>query len=192
MIIGILGMQGNLEEHIIATVAAMRKQGTKGKVILVRDEQDLRRTDALIITGGESTTMWKLLKKAGLFSRLKKYKKPIFGTCAGLILLSKSGKGDSEKTGQEFLGKMDAIVNRNAFGRQRESFSINLDINGIDGFHAVFIRAPAIEKVGENVEVLAEYGGKIVAARQGDILVTAFHPELTDDTRVHELFLRMV
>jgi len=193
MIIGVLGMQGNLEEHIVSTVGAMHKQGIDGRVVLVRDVEDLRKSDALIITGGESTTMWKLLRKARLFDELKAYRKPIFGTCAGMILLAKSGSdADSKKTGQEFLGKLDAVVNRNAFGRQRESFSVDLDMDGIDNFHAVFIRAPAIESAGRGVEVLAEYDSKIVAAKQGNILVTAFHPELTDDTRVHELFLRMV
>lgn len=192
MIIGVLGVQGNLEDHIVSTVSAMHKQGIDGRVVLVRDREDLRKSDALIITGGESTTMWKLLRKAQLFNELKAYRRPIFGTCAGMILLAKGGMADSQKTGQEFLGKLDAIVNRNAFGRQRESFSVDLDVNNISSFHAVFIRAPAIESVGKGVEVLAEYGGKIVAARQGDILVTAFHPELTDDSRVHELFLRMV
>lgn len=184
-------MQGNLEEHMTAIVSAFEKLNLKGSVTIVRDKSDLQRTNALIISGGESTTMWKLLDKTGLFEELQKYKKPIFGTCAGLILLAKSGIGDSKKTGQGFLGKIDAVVNRNAFGRQKDSFSLDLEFSGRP-FHAVFIRAPAIESVGKGVQVLARYKDKIVAARQGNILVTAFHPELTDDTAVHEYFLKSV
>ncbi len=194
MIIGVLGVQGNLEEHIAATKDALLKLGKKGDVILVRNKAGLDKTDGLIISGGESTTMWKLLKKTGLFEDLKKYKKPIFGTCAGLILLAKSASEsdkDSKKTGQEFLGKLDIVVNRNAFGRQVDSFSVDIDFAG-KPFNAVFIRAPAIERVGRKVHVLARYGNKIVAARQGNIIVTAFHPELTNDTRVHEFFIRTV
>jgi 5'-phosphate synthase pdxT subunit len=190
MIIGILGIQGNLEEHEEATRRAMSNLSLPGETLRVKNKEDLSSTDALIISGGESTTMWKLLKEYKLFDELRKYKKPIFGTCAGMILLSKSGSGsDSQKTGQEFLGKMDTIVNRNAFGRQKDSFSVNLDINGIDNFEAVFIRAPAIEKAGKEVEILAKHRGRIVAAQQGNILVTAFHPELTGDIRVHGYFL---
>jgi len=185
-------MQGNLEEHMSAAVQAFHKLDKRGSVVVVRDKEDLARTNALIISGGESTTMWKLLKKTGMFEELLKYRKPIFGTCAGMILLSKAGSdSQSKKTGQEFLGKIDAVVNRNAFGRQVDSFSVDIDFDKRP-FHAVFIRAPAIESVGPRVEVLAEYKGRIVAARQGNILVTAFHPELTDDTRVHEYFLKKV
>lgn len=192
MIIGVLGMQGNLEEHEAALRKALSNLGLKGSTIRVKSKADLNTTDALVISGGESTTMWKLLKKTGLFEDLRKYKRPIFGTCAGLILLAKGGSDeDSKKTGQEFLGKIDAIVNRNAFGRQVDSFSVDIDFDG-KPFHAVFIRAPAIEKTSKTVEILAECKNKIVAARQGNILVTAFHPELTDDTRVHEYFLRLI
>ena len=192
MIIGILGMQGNLEEHEASLKKAMSGLGISGQTIRVRSKADLQKTDGLVISGGESTTMWKLLKKTGLFSELRKYKKPAFGTCAGLILLANSGSDkDSAKTGQEFLGKMDVTINRNAFGRQVDSFSVDIPFAG-KPFHAVFIRAPAIEKTGKGVEVLATYKNKIVAARQGNVLATAFHPELTEDTRVHEYFLRLI
>lgn len=191
MIVGVLGIQGNLEEHTASTIEAMEKLDIDGKVIWVRDKEELAQTDGLIISGGESTTMWKLLKRTGLFKELQDYDKPIFGTCAGLILLANKGLRDSEKTGQEFLKRIDAVVNRNAFGRQKESFSVDLDFDG-KPFHAVFIRAPAIEEVGPEVEILAKYKDKIVAARQDKTLVTAFHPELTDDTRVHEYFLKLV
>jgi 5'-phosphate synthase pdxT subunit len=190
MIVGILGMQGNLEEHIVSTIKAFEALGIDGSVTLVRDKDDLARTDCLIISGGESTTMWKLLKQTNLFGELEKYDKPIFGTCAGMILLSKSGKKDSEKTGQEFLGRVDAVINRNAFGRQKDSFSTKIDFDG-KPFEAVFIRAPVIESIGPNVEILAKYNNKIVAAKQGNIFVTAFHPELTNDSRIHEYFLKL-
>ncbi len=186
-------MQGNLEEHIASTLRAMDNLSMQGRTIMVRDMEDLQKTDGLIITGGESTTMWRLLRKTGLWNSLKSYDKPVFGTCAGLILLAKSGSDvDSKKTRQEFLGRLDVVVIRNAFGRQRESFSADLDISGIGRFHAVFIRAPAIESVGRGVEVLARYNNKIVAVKQDKILAAAFHPELTDDPRVHELFLGMI
>lgn len=192
MIIGVLGMQGNLEEHIEAAIAAMAKLGIKGSVEIVKDRGDLERSSCLIISGGESTTMWKLLKKTGLFEELRKYKRPIFGTCAGMILLAKSGSDeDSKKTGQEFLGKIDTTVNRNAFGRQKDSFATDVDFNG-KKVPAVFIRAPSIASAGKGVQILSKYGGMIVAAKQGNILVTAFHPELTGDTSVHEYFLGMV
>jgi 5'-phosphate synthase pdxT subunit len=191
MIIGVLGIQGNLEEHEAALVRAMSSLSTEMEIIRVKSKEDLDLTDALLISGGESTTIWKLLREYGLFSELKKYEKPIFGTCAGLILLAKDGTDkDSKKTGQEFLGKIDATVNRNAFGRQVDSFSTQLKFDGKE-IEAVFIRAPSIEKVGKGVEVLSKYKGKIVAARQDNVLVIAFHPELTDDTTVHEYFLKM-
>lgn len=191
MIIGILAMQGNLEEHVEATEAAMKKKSVDGKVIFIKSKADLDFADALIISGGESTTMWKLLRSSGLFDAIREYKKPIYGCCAGLVLLSKDGFGDSKKTGQEFLGKIDAIVNRNAFGRQKDSFSTNLRFNGITT-EAVFIRAPVISSIGDGVEVLSMYNDKIVAAKQGNVVVTAFHPELTADTGVHEYFLALV
>ncbi len=191
MIIGVLGIQGNLEEHETATLKAMEKLRIEGSVIRVKDKETLAKTDGLIISGGESTTMWKLLRKTNLFEELQTYKKPIFGTCAGLIILAHHGSKDSEKTGQEFLSCINAKVNRNAFGRQRDSFSVDIEFDNRP-FHAVFIRAPVIEEVGEAVKVLATYKDKIIAARGGDILVTSFHPELTDDTRVHEYFLQMV
>jgi len=192
MIIGVLGMQGNLEEHEAALRKAFSNLNLKGSTIRVKSKTDLDKNDDLVISCGESTTMWKLLKKTGLFEDLRKYKKPIFGTCAGLILLAKGGSdADSKKTGQDFLNKIDITVNRNAFGRQVDSFSVDLDFDGAP-YHAVFIRAPAIEKTGKGVEILAECKNKLVAARRGNILVTAFHPELTDDTRVHEYFLKLI
>jgi pyridoxal 5'-phosphate synthase pdxT subunit len=189
MIVGLLAIQGNLEEHEQALSRIMKKQGSYGEVLRIRNKTDLEKTDALVIGGGESTTMWMLLKETGLFAALKSYKKPIFGTCAGMVLLAKKGEDvDSKKTGQEFLGKIDITIKRNAFGRQSESFSTHLKF-AENNTEAVFIRAPLIGSVGKSVEVLARYKGNAVAAKQGNVLAVSFHPELTEDPTVYEYFL---
>lgn len=186
MNIGVLSLQGAVAEHL----NHIRKLGANA--VTVKKPQQLDDLDGLIIPGGESTTIGKLMKKYGFDVAIPAFsaqKKPIFGTCAGLILLAK------EINGMEghHLGLMDMKVERNAFGRQRESFETTLAISGVaDDFVAVFIRAPYIMEVGNDVDILAKYEEKIVAARQGHLLVTAFHPELTDDTRVHQYFLQMV
>lgn len=148
--------------------------------------------DALIIPGGESTVQLKLLKDLGLYEPIRKAISeglPVFGTCAGLILLSKKVEGDDLQR----ISTMDTVVRRNAYGRQLGSFYAEAPMKGIDGdIPMTFIRAPYIERVGAGVEVLAEVNGHIVAAREGNQLVTAFHPELNDDTRVHELFVNMI
>jgi len=194
MIIGILALQGNLSEHAAATKAAMKKLRISGEVIFVKNKERLAQCDGLLIPGGESTTFWKLMRKTDLFNPLQDFvkAKPVFGTCAGLIVLAKGGGKDAAKTGQELLGVLDAKVDRNAFGRQVDSFSVDIPLKNIGKFHCVFIRAPAVESVGKGVEVLGTYKGKIIAVRQGNILATAFHPELTDDTRVHEYFIRLI
>ncbi|MBN2518799.1 MAG: pyridoxal 5'-phosphate synthase glutaminase subunit PdxT [Candidatus Altiarchaeota archaeon] len=197
MIIGILGVQGNLQEHMAATRKAMDSLNVSGQVILVKDSKTLGHCDGLIIPGGESTTIWKLLDKTDLFWGVKEFArsgKPVFGTCAGLIILAKKGDKQVNQTGQELLRLMDVKVDRNAFGRQKDSFSVDLWVPRVSAkpFHCVFIRAPAVEKVWSDVEVLAKYSDKIVAVRQGNILGIAFHPELTEDTKFHEYFLKMV
>lgn len=159
----------------------------------MRKPEELKDLDGLIIPGGESTTIGKLMVEWGLLEEIKaKAAKGLvlYGTCAGMILLSKEIIGSD----QPRLGLLDATVQRNAFGRQRESFEADMDVPelGPKPLRAVFIRAPYIEKVGPNVKVLAVVNGKIVIARQGNILVTAFHPELTDDTRIHQYFLNMI
>lgn len=185
--IGILGMQGATEEH------ASHLQQAGHEPILIKNKELLETVDALIIPGGESTAIWRLMKKNNLVEAVKQFaqsKKPIFGTCAGLVLL---GKGQVDAEQSVHLGLMDVQVKRNGFGRQRDSFEANLDVNGIkDPYPAVFIRAPYIESAGERVEVLAAYDDKIVAAREENLIVAAFHPELTDDNRFLELFLSMV
>jgi 5'-phosphate synthase pdxT subunit len=189
MRIGVLALQGAFAEHI----AVLRKLGVEA--VEVRLPEQLDGLDGLIIPGGESTSISLLMKNyrlAEAISRLAKSGFPVFGTCAGMIVLAKSLSNDG---GVEPVGAMDIKVARNAFGRQVDSFEAALSIPalGKEPFTAVFIRAPKIESVGKKVEVLARLDdGTVVAARQGKLLVTSFHPELTDDTRLHRYFLDMV
>ncbi len=194
--IGIVGLQGAVSEHIEATERAMQKLGIKGEAVWVGRPVQLEGVDGIIIPGGESTTIGKLMRTTGLFEQVKQLAtggKPILGTCAGLIVLAKRGDEQVMRTRQPLLGLMDISVIRNAFGRQRESFEVNLEIPalGKEPFSAVFIRAPAVEEVWGDAKTLAEFQGKIVAVQQGSLLAVAFHPELTPDTRLHEYFLRM-
>lgn len=184
--VGVLALQGAVAEHI----RGIEKAGAEG-VVVKRTEQ-LADLDGIILPGGESTTIGKLMRTYGFIDALREFSaagKPIFGTCAGLIVIAKEITGQPEA----HLELMDITVARNAFGRQRESFETDLPIKGIDeNVRAVFIRAPLIEKVGSGVEVLATYDGQIVAAQQGHLLAASFHPELTDDFRLHSYFLDMV
>jgi len=186
MKIGVLALQGAVAEHI----ALLKKAGAEG--IAVKRTEQLEEIDGIIIPGGESTTIGKLMRTYDFIEALRAFSrqgKPIFGTCAGMIVLAKHITGQDEP----HLALMDIQVARNAFGRQRESFETDLDIQGIDkDVRAVFIRAPLIEQVGEGVQVLATYRDNIVAARQGHLLAASFHPELTDDERMHAYFLDMV
>lgn len=185
MNIGVLALQGAVAEHIRSIELA----GAHG-VPIKRIEQ-LADIDGLIIPGGESTTIGKLMRKYGFIEAIREFSSqgnPVFGTCAGLIVLAERLEGAEEP----HLGLMDMAVARNAFGRQRESFETDLDVTGIDTpLRAVFIRAPLIKEVSDQVEVLSEYKGEIVTARQGNLLACSYHPELTDDYRLHELFIRM-
>ena len=161
--------------------------------VQVRKSEQLLGIDGLIIPGGESTTMGKLLNQFSLFEPLMDRARngmPIFGTCAGLIMLAK----DIKNSDQPRLGLMDVVAERNAYGRQVDSFEVDLKIEclGNEPVRAVFIRAPYIEEAGEGVDVLAVHGEKIVLARQGRYLAAAFHPELTEDTRLHRYFIEMV
>ena len=189
MRIGVLGLQGDVSEH----VEKFKALGVES--VWVRTPSQLSECNALVIPGGESTTIGDLMRKAGLFGEIRRRAlkgMPLWGTCAGAIIMAKKGDSQVKKTGQKLLGLMDMRVNRNAFGRQRESFEVDVEFADFKGpFPAVFIRAPAIEEVFGNCKPLALYGKKIVAARQGNFLATAFHPELTRDTRIHEYFLRM-
>ena len=188
MRIGVLALQGDFEAHR----KAVERAGAEA--CEVRTAADLESVDGLIIPGGESTTMLKLLHLEGLFEPLQEFgkRKPIFGTCAGAILLAREVTSPS----QESLGLVDLTVERNAYGRQIDSRIVNLDPEpgtGIEGtVEAVFIRAPIIRRVGEGVRVLLQYDGDAVLVENGRHMVGTFHPELSDDSRVHELFLRKV
>lgn len=197
MNIAILGLQGAVTEHISATRRAMEKLGLKGDVTWAKSRSDIKESDGVILPGGESTTISRLIEKNGLKEALME--KPIFGTCAGMILLAKQGDDQVAQTGQTLLGRMDIQVNRNAFGRQRESFQSDITFEPDapaflreKPFAGVFIRAPCIETTWGDVRILARLDGRIIAAEQGNCIATAFHPELTDDTRVHEYFLQKV
>jgi 5'-phosphate synthase pdxT subunit len=192
MKIGVIALQGNVEEHVEAISRIF-----DGEVVKIKHKGIVPTCDAIIIPGGESTTLCRLAWSEGIAQEILERSNqgmPIMGTCAGLILLASRGDDEVEKTGQKLLGLMDTQVDRNAFGRQRESFESALTIPflGKEPFNAVFIRAPAIISAGKGVEILATIDDFIVAARQGNILVLAFHPELTDDTRVHQYFMDIV
>jgi len=196
MRIAVIAIQGNVEEHIESAKKAMEDMGIRGEVLPVRHSGTIPTCDAIILPGGESTTLGRLMAREGIDVEIKEAAaagKPIMGTCAGLVLLAKYGGEQVLRTGQKLLGLMDISVDRNAFGGQRESFEIPLEISMLDSpYNVVFIRAPVITRVGPDVEVLARFNDKIVAARQGNILGLAFHPELTEDPRIHYYFLGMV
>ncbi len=186
MKIGVLALQGAVREHVRQLEAA------GAMAAAVKRAEDLSDLDGLVIPGGESTTISKLIREYQLTEPIldmHRAGKPIFGTCAGLIMIAKQIEG---QVGSH-LGLMDISVKRNAFGRQRESFEMELPVKNVaDDFQAVFIRAPYIEKTDVGVDILAEAGGKIVAVQQGTLLGVAFHPELTDDIRFHAYFVEMV
>lgn len=196
MRIGVIAIQGNVEEHINAIQIAGKNDDKPIEVLRIKHKGIVNGCDAIIIPGGESTTLGKLMEREGISSEIKMAAKkgvPILGTCAGLVLLAKNGDKQVEKTKQPLLGLMDIRVNRNAFGRQKESFEIPLSFKSLDEpYNAVFIRAPCITECGKDVEILAEYKNMIVAARQGNVLALAFHPELTKDLRIHQYFLKMI
>ncbi|MEU3739592.1 MULTISPECIES: pyridoxal 5'-phosphate synthase glutaminase subunit PdxT [unclassified Streptomyces] len=188
-VVGVLALQGDVREHLIALASA------DAVARPVRRPEELAEVDGLVIPGGESTTISKLAVLFGLMEPLRARVRagmPVYGSCAGMIMLA--DKILDPRSEQETFGGIDMIVRRNAFGRQNESFEAAVDIAGIDGapVEGVFIRAPWVESVGARVEVLAEHEGHIVAVRQGNALATSFHPELTGDHRVHELFVGMV
>ena len=191
--IGVIAIQGDVEEHVIALEKTLVERREKGEVVKIKHQGIVDSCDAIVIPGGESTTIGRLMEREGIFQDIKEAaeeEKPIWGTCAGMVLLAKEGDEEVAKTGQPLLGLMDVKVKRNAFGRQRESFEVLLKMSIFDGyFHAVFIRAPAITYATDSVEVLATLNGQIVAAKQKNILALSFHPELTVDRRIHHYFL---
>ena len=174
--VGVLAVQGNFREH----VAMLRRLGVDA--IEVRKPEQLQDLDGLVVPGGESTTFMRLMKLYGLDEAIRAFDAPILGTCAGMIVLDR-----------DHLGLVDVEVDRNAYGRQVASFEADLSLAGEGApLRGVFIRAPRVRVTGEDVEVLAEHEGEPVLVRDGRVLVASFHPELTDDTRVHELFLNGV
>jgi 5'-phosphate synthase pdxT subunit len=176
MRIGVLALQGNFREH----AAMLRRLGADP--VEVRKLEQLEGLDGLVIPGGESTTFMRLMRLYGLEDAIRRFEQPVLGTCAGLIVLDR-----------DHLGLVDLVVERNAYGRQVASFEADLKLAGEERpLRGVFIRAPRVQGAGENVEVLGELEGEPVLLRQGRFLVATFHPELTDDTRVHELFLDAV
>ncbi len=186
--IGVLALQGDVVEHL----RAIEQAGARA--MPVRRLAELERADGLVIPGGESTTLWKLATAFGLLDPIAKRIKdgmPAFGSCAGMIMLADRIADGTE--GQQTFGGIDMTVRRNAFGRQVDSFETEIDIDGQPA-HAVFIRAPWVEEIGEDVTVLGtdHRTGRIVAVRQGQLLATAFHPELTPDRRIHRLFVDIV
>jgi 5'-phosphate synthase pdxT subunit len=191
--VGVFALQGDVREHL----RALQDLGVRAQP--VRRPSELDACDGLVIPGGESTTMAKLARTFELFDPLRKRLEtgmPAFGTCAGMIMLA--DRIEDGAPGQETLGGLDITVRRNAFGRQVDSFEGDLDFAGLaDPVHAVFIRAPWVERVGDEVEVLARVedgaaAGRIVAVRQGPLMATSFHPEVGDDSRIHELFVDLV
>jgi 5'-phosphate synthase pdxT subunit len=197
-VIGVLALQGDVREH----VRALDEAGATARP--VRRLAEIESADGLVIPGGESTTLWKLATAFDLLDPVRKLiadGMPAFGSCAGLIMLADRLRDGAE--GQQTFGGIDMTARRNAFGRQVDSFEREIALRLGDGdavsaagegapFHAVFIRAPWVERAGEEVTVLGEDNGRIVAVRQGQLLATAFHPELTSDRRIHELFVAMV
>ena len=189
-LIGVLALQGDVREHR----AMLEEAGAR--TIAVRRPREVEQVDALVMPGGESTTMYKLARTFDLFEPLRDRLRegmPAFGTCAGMILLADRIEGGA--LGQETIGGLDVVVRRNAFGRQVDSFEADLEVADLDEpFHAMFIRAPWVEKVGADVSVVARVAsgpevGRIVAVRQGHLLATSFHPEITGDRRFHEVFV---
>src|SRR5438034_4920782 len=197
MRIGVIGVQGDVSEHVDSVARAMHEAGKPGEAVSVRRREDLDRVDALTIPGGESTTISKLLVQLGLFDEIVRRATdeamPIMGTCAGCILLAKDAGVQADKTKTRLLGLMDMAVDRNAFGRQRESFEGEVDVTILDKpFRGVFIRAPEILRTWGRCSTIGTLQGRIVLAQQGRLVAAAFHPELSGDLRIYKWFLRLV
>ncbi|WP_448524229.1 pyridoxal 5'-phosphate synthase glutaminase subunit PdxT [Pseudothermotoga sp.] len=186
MLIGVLALQGDFREHIWA----LHRLGVEA--FAVKTVPDLEKVDGLIIPGGESTSIGRIAQETGVGEKIVQLAKeglPIYGTCAGMILLAKR---IVDRPNQYGFGLMDIAVRRNAYGRQIESFEVYLDVARLGRVKAVFIRAPKIVELGKDVEVLASYDNTPVLVQQGNLLASSFHPELTDDLRIHEYFVKMV
>jgi pyridoxal 5'-phosphate synthase pdxT subunit len=195
--VGVLGIQGDIEENILSTDEALKKLNLRGTVESVRYSESIAELDGLILPGGESTVIGSLLSIQGkVFQTIEKKIKegmPVLGTCAGLIMLSKRTYDKVVgETKQKLFGMLDVVIERNAFGRQHESFEVDLKIPvlGNEPFRGIFIRSPIVNNVGESVTILTKLNDKIVAVKQNNIIGTSFHPELSADIRLHELFIK--
>ena len=184
---GVIAVQGDVAEHAAAVSDAAAAHGETAEVVEVRSAGVVPDCDVLLLPGGESTTISRLIDREGIDGEIRDHVaagKPVLATCAGLIVCSRDAKDDRVDP----LGVVDISVDRNAFGRQKDSFEAAVPVAGLDApFHAVFIRAPAIDETGDGVETLATVDGRPVAVRDGPVVATSFHPELTDDSRVHDL-----
>lgn len=198
MTIGVLGLQGDIEENVAATNHALQELHIEGSVNMVRYAEEMEKVDGLILPGGESTvqsTLAVIQRSLPVIKKRISEGMPVLGTCAGMIMLSKRAYdrivGDTK---QKLLGSLDIVIERNAFGRQNDSFEANLSLGmlGKDAFKGVFIRAPAVSEVGKDVEVIGKLNNKIVAVKQKNIIGTSFHPELSGDSRVHQHLINMV
>ena len=196
--IGVLAIQGDVAENVLATQNALEQSDVSGQVIEVKTPADVQKIDGLILPGGESTMMGQLSLVNGSLKQIKEKISagmPVFGICAGLIMLSKNASdrivGNMD---QPLLDMIDVTVERNSFGRQQESFEaqVSMDSLGISEFNGVFIRAPSISQLGDGVEAISKFNDKVVAIKKDNILGTAFHPELTQDVSLHKYFVNMV
>jgi 5'-phosphate synthase pdxT subunit len=184
--IGILNLQGDVSEHFDITKQTLKDMKIKTEVLKLKTREKVSKCDGIIISGGESTVIGNLIEKTGIMKLIIDYNIPVMGTCAGMVLLAKKTDYD-----QPLLGLIDMEVKRNAFGRQKVSFEDEIEILD-EKFKGIFIRAPYIEKVGNNVDILSKYQNKIIAVKSGKHIATAFHPELTGDTRIHKYFIEEV
>lgn len=198
MTIGVLGLQGDIEENVAATSQALQELHVNGTVDIVRHPEELEKIDGLILPGGESTVQSTLAAIQRSLPAIKKRISegmPVLGSCAGMIMLSKRAYdriiGDTK---QKLIGNLDIVIERNAFGRQNDSFEADLTVAmlGKEAFRGVFIRAPAVSEVGKDVEVIAKLNNRIVAVKQKNIIGTAFHPELSGDSRMHKHLINMI
>jgi pyridoxal 5'-phosphate synthase pdxT subunit len=196
--VGVLAIQGDVQENLLATKKALKELNLDGIVIDVKTAQDIENLDGLIIPGGESTTIGQLsLVNSSLKVMKEKIEKgmPVLGICAGMILLSKTADDRViGKTNQPLLDLLDVKLERNSFGRQRESFEANVSMDSINipKFRGVFIRAPSVSEAGSDVQVLSKFNEKIVAVKKGNIIGTSFHPELTRDVSLHKYFVNLI
>ena len=196
--VGVLSIQGDVQENLVSTKTAIDELGIDGKVIAVRTPDEISQLDGLIIPGGESTTIGQLSLVNGSLKIIKEKIQsgmPVLGICAGMIMLSNTANDRViGKTDQPLLDIFDIKLERNSFGRQKQSFESNISLDSIDipKFNGVFIRAPSVSDVGSDVEILSKFNNRIVAIKKGNVIGMSFHPELTEDTSVHKYFINLV